>query len=219
LAEGFGPGQSQVWFANAWDPDELGRRFRKCNFTNKPIRIDSDREALRRPFRSVLGHVPIRRKQLQTARESTSDLSFVGCTARTPPLHKSSPITKHHITTPDVVQTVQRIFSVFPAEQQNHVVQQLANSLQAVLCQRLLPKAGGGGRTLATEFCVVTSGIRNRIRDMEAHHIYSEMQVGAKRGMHTMDKCLLELYQRGEITYDVAVSNAREPDAIKARSA
>ena len=121
--------------------------------------------------------------------------------------------------TPDVVQTVQRIYSVFPAEQQNHIVQQLANSLQAVLCQRLLPRAGGGGRTLATEFCVVTPAIRNRIRDMEAHHIYSELQVGAKRGMHTMDKCLLELYQRGEISYDVAVSNAREPDAIRQRSA
>jgi twitching motility protein PilT len=121
--------------------------------------------------------------------------------------------------TPDVVQTVQRIFSVFPGEQQNHVVQQLANSLQAVLCQRLLPRAGGGGRVLATEFCVITSGIRNRIRDMEAHHIYSEMQVGAKRGMHTMDKNLLELYQRGDITYDVAVSNAREPDTIRQRSA
>ena len=41
--------------------------------------------------------------------------------------------------TPDAVQTIQRIFSVFPHEQQNNIMFQLANTLQAVLAQRLLP--------------------------------------------------------------------------------
>ncbi len=43
--------------------------------------------------------------------------------------------------TPDVVQTIQRIYSVFPAEQQNSIIVQLSNCLQAIICQRLLPRA------------------------------------------------------------------------------
>src|ERR687888_2150437 len=43
--------------------------------------------------------------------------------------------------TPDAVQTIQRIFSVFPPEQQNNIMFQLSNSLQAVIAQNLLPRA------------------------------------------------------------------------------
>ena len=43
--------------------------------------------------------------------------------------------------TPDTVQTIQRIYSVFPADQQNAIVVQLAATLQAAFAQKLLPKA------------------------------------------------------------------------------
>jgi twitching motility protein PilT len=117
--------------------------------------------------------------------------------------------------TPDAVQTVQRIYSVFPASQQNSITVQLANSLQAIIAQKLLPRASGQGRVLACEVCVATHAVRNRIRDGEVHLIYSDIQMGRKHKMQTMDQVLLELYQRGEITYDCAVSNAREPEFIR----
>jgi twitching motility protein PilT len=117
--------------------------------------------------------------------------------------------------TPDAVQTVQRVYSVFPAEQQNSIVVQLANSLQAIIAQKLLPRASGQGRVLASEICIATHAIRNRIRDQEVHLLYSDIQTGRKYKMQTMDQVLLDLYQRGEITYDVAISNAREPNYIR----
>ena len=58
--------------------------------------------------------------------------------------------------TPDVVQTIQRIFSVFPHEQQNNIMYQLANTLQAIVAQRLLPRTDGAGRILACEVCIAT---------------------------------------------------------------
>jgi twitching motility protein PilT len=119
--------------------------------------------------------------------------------------------------TPDSVQTVQRIYSVFPTAQQNAITVQLANSLQAILAQKLLPRADGKGRVLACEVCVATPAVRNLIRERRPHQLYSEMQTGRKMNMQTMDSVLLDLYQRGEITYDVALSNAREPDAIRKR--
>jgi twitching motility protein PilT len=121
--------------------------------------------------------------------------------------------------TPDVVQTIQRIFSVFPHEQQNNIMYQLANTLQAVLAQRLLPRADGKGLALACEIGIATPAVRKRIREGEPHLLFSEMQLGRKHQMQTIDMALVDLYQRGEISYDVALSNAHEPESIRQRSA
>ncbi len=120
--------------------------------------------------------------------------------------------------TPDAVQTIQRIFSVFPAEQQNSIISQLSNSLQAIISQKLVPRADGTGRVLACEICIATPAVRNHIRERETHKLYSELQTGKKHQMQVMDQVLLELYQRGDITYDAALSNAREPDYIRNRT-
>jgi twitching motility protein PilT len=71
--------------------------------------------------------------------------------------------------TPDSVQTVQRIDSVFPADQQNSIVVQLANSLRAIVSQELLPRSDGKGRVLATEFCIAMRAVRNHIREGQVH--------------------------------------------------
>jgi twitching motility protein PilT len=120
--------------------------------------------------------------------------------------------------TPDAMQTVQRIYSVFPSAQQNAITVQLANSIQAIIAQKLLPRASGQGRVLACEICIATHAVRNHIRDHQVHMLYSEMQTGRKHKMQTMDQVLLELYQRGDITYDVAITNAHEPDLIRHRT-
>jgi twitching motility protein PilT len=119
--------------------------------------------------------------------------------------------------TPDVVQTAQRIYGVFPAHQQNQIQFQLSNSLQAIVAQNLLPRADGKGRLLACEICIATPAIRKHLREGNAHMLYNEIQLGRRLQMQTMDSVLLELYQRGEITYDVALSNAREPNSIRQR--
>ena len=117
--------------------------------------------------------------------------------------------------TPDAVQTIQRIFGAFPPEQQNHIIFQLSNSLQAILAQNLLPRADGKGQVLACEVCVATPAIRKMIRDGEAHLMVNEIQMGRKFQMQSMDMALIELYQRGEITYDTAVSCARDPNQFR----
>lgn len=121
--------------------------------------------------------------------------------------------------TPDAVQTVQRIFGAFPAEQQNNIVYQLSNSLQAIIAQNLLPRADGKGQVLACEICIATPAIRKMIREGESHLISNEIQTGKKFQMQSMDHALLDLYQRGEITYDVAVSCARDFNLFRRKTA
>lgn len=117
--------------------------------------------------------------------------------------------------TPDAPQTIERIIDVFPPYQQQQVKLQLADCLQAVVSQLLLPHASGKGRVLATEIMIATAGIRNLIREQEIEQIPTLMQTGAQFGMKTMDKCLKELYQQGVITLDVAMSKIKNPDEFK----
>ncbi|HIE36437.1 MAG TPA: type IV pilus twitching motility protein PilT [Candidatus Omnitrophica bacterium] len=111
--------------------------------------------------------------------------------------------------TPDAPQTVQRIIDVFPPHQQKQIRLQLADCLQGVISQLLLPRADGKGRALATEIMVATLGIRNLIREGEIAQIPSLIQMGAQHGMHTMDKCLKVLYKKSIITKEVALGKVK----------
>jgi twitching motility protein PilT len=117
--------------------------------------------------------------------------------------------------TPDTVQTIQRIHSVFPADQQNAIIVQLSATLQAAISQKLLPRADRNSRVLASEVLIATPAVRNHIREGKEFNLYSEMQTGRRVEMQTMDSALLALYQKGEITYDVAISNAHEASFIQ----
>jgi twitching motility protein PilT len=117
--------------------------------------------------------------------------------------------------TPDAPQTIERIIDVFPPYQQAQVKLQLADCLQGVLSQTLLPCATGSGRVLAVEIMVATPGIRNLIREQEIEQIPTLMQTGSQYGMRTMDKSLKELYQKGIITLDSAMSKVKNPDEFR----
>ena len=106
--------------------------------------------------------------------------------------------------TQDAAQTIDRVIDVFPPSQQQQIRQQLAGTLQGVVCQTLCKTTDGRGRVVATEVLMATPAIRNLIREGKTHQIYSAMQAGAQHGMHTLDQHLAELVKAGRITYDTA---------------
>ena len=117
--------------------------------------------------------------------------------------------------TPDAPQTIERIIDVFPPHQQQQVKLQLADCLQGVVSQLLLPHASGKGRVLATEIMIGTAAIRNLIREQEVEQIPTIMQTGSQYGMKTMDKSLKELFQQRLITLDIAMSKAKNVDEFR----
>ncbi len=117
--------------------------------------------------------------------------------------------------TPDAPQTISRIIDVFPPHQQQQIRFQLSDSLQGVVSQLLLPHASGKGRVLATEVMTATPGIRNLIREQEIEQIPTLMQTGFQYGMHTMDKSLKELFQKEQITLDMAMSKVKNREEFK----
>jgi len=117
--------------------------------------------------------------------------------------------------TPDASQTVDRIIDVFPPYQQEQVKIQLSTTLQGVVSQQLLPRKDRPGRVLATEIMIATAGIRNLIREHATEQLLTQIQTGAKYGMHTMDKSLKSLFEKGIISEDVYKTYVKHPDEIK----
>ena len=117
--------------------------------------------------------------------------------------------------TPSALQTVERIVSIFPENQQPQIFLQLSNSLQGILAQRLVPSADKKTRRLATELLIMNAASRKHIRERELHQLTTVIQMGRKIGMHTMDDSLLALYEAGEITYDTAINSSHEPTEMR----
>jgi twitching motility protein PilT len=119
--------------------------------------------------------------------------------------------TLHTIDAPN---SIHRILDFFPPEHQNQIVTQLASCLVAVVSQRLLPRADGQGRVIATETMIATPAIRVCIRDRKVHIISGLMETGAKEGMNSLDESLAQLVKSNLITYDEAIIHARDRNRI-----
>ena len=116
--------------------------------------------------------------------------------------------------TSDAPQTIDRVIDVFPPHQQEQVRIMLANGLQGVCCQQLVPTISGS-RTVACEVLMPTPAVRNLIREGKTHQIYSVMQTGSAHGMQTMDATLATLVRQGVVTLDMAIERAGHPDELK----
>ena len=111
--------------------------------------------------------------------------------------------------------SVERIVDSFPGGQQEQVRLQLSNNLQAILCQQLIPRANQPGRVCCLEIMRASPAIRNLIREAKAHQITSMIQTSANLGMTTMDQSLRDLYVRGVITFEEAMTRAMNPPELE----
>lgn len=118
--------------------------------------------------------------------------------------------------TSDAPQTIDRIVDVFPADQQPQIVAQLANALQGIVCQRLIPKANGEGRVLASEVLVPGYGMRNCIRDRKLEQIVGLMEIGHRDGNRTIDQSIAALFEANLISREEALFNCRERKLFEA---
>lgn len=118
--------------------------------------------------------------------------------------------------TPDASQTVDRILDVFPPHQQQQVKIQLADCLQGVIAQQLVPRADGKGRVAAYEVLVATPAVRHLIRQHATEQIPTAIQTGGRYGMVTMDACLRELYRSHIISIETMMERTRNLEELRA---
>ena len=115
--------------------------------------------------------------------------------------------------TQNAAQTISRIIAVFDPSEQEMVRVRLAETLQAVISQRLLPKKDGSDRVVACEVMVATGTIRDCIRDPERMvEIPDLIEEGREPyGSQSFDQHLLELVREGLVDFHVAKAAASNP--------
>jgi twitching motility protein PilT len=114
----------------------------------------------------------------------------------------------------DAPKAIDRIVDAYPSDQQSQIIAQLANALQAIIAQRLLPRADGTGRVACTEVMVMNDGIRALLRDRRFQQVLSMIEIGSKDGMITFDESVSNLYAAGIITEEEALLNVRDAGRI-----
>ncbi|BCW98624.1 MAG: twitching motility protein PilT [Armatimonadota bacterium] len=113
--------------------------------------------------------------------------------------------------TRSAAQTIDRIIDVFPPHQQAQIRVQLANTLEAVISQLLLPM-NGGGRVAAHEILVATSAVRNLIREGKSYQIGTLLETSQAQGMQPMDRALVDLHLQGLVGLEEARMRAVDPE-------
>lgn len=113
--------------------------------------------------------------------------------------------------------TIDRIVDVFPPYQQQQIRTQLADVLECVVSQQLLPRSSGKGRVAAMEVMLANSAIRSHIREAKTFQIQSVLQTSRRAGMTTMDDAICELYLRDEISKQTALGAAQDPAYLSRR--
>jgi len=185
------------------NPIEFLHRDISCSVTQREIGVDTDdfraglRAALRQDPDVVLIGEMRDTETVDTAIKAAETGHLVIAT-----LH-----------TPDAVTTVSRIVSMFPLEEQDVARSRLADALQAVVSQRLLPRADGHGRVAAVEILICTGTVRDLIKDPNRTPDLPEYIRDAhdQYGMQTFDQHLMDLVASDQVTYEAALAASTNP--------
>jgi twitching motility protein PilT len=116
--------------------------------------------------------------------------------------------------TNNAAQTIDRIIDSFPADQQSQIRLQIASSLLGVFSQRLIPRIAGG-RVPAFELLINNDAVANMIREKRTHEINVVIETSSQQGMIDMNRSLVELVQRGEISIESAYQYSFNPKALE----
>ena len=188
------------------DPIEYLHQHKKCVVNQRELHADthSFTNALRAALREDPDVVLIGEMR---------DLETIESALR---IAETGHLTFGTLHTNSAAQTINRIVDVFPAHQQPQIRAQLSLVLEGIMCQALLPRASGTGRTLAMEIMVPNAAIRNLIREDKIHQIYSSMQTGQEKyGMQTFNQSLATLYFTKQISLQTALGMSSMPDELQ----
>lgn len=181
-------------------------------YTNKDCIIDQ-REVGKdtRSFQSALRHVLRQDPDIVLVGEmrdrETMELALT--------MAETGHLTLSTLHTNSAAESIDRIIDTFPGNQHGQIRAQLAMTLEGILSQKLLPRAYGRGRVLATELLMLSDAIRNLIRRGEINQIYSQMMLERGRGCHTMNESLYKLILGNEITRETALGASPRPEELE----
>jgi twitching motility protein PilT len=116
--------------------------------------------------------------------------------------------------TNNAAQTIDRIIDSFPASQQAQIRAQLSNTLLGIFSQRLVSRVSGG-QIPAYELLIANAAIKNLIREGRVHELDLIIDTSSQEGMISLNRSLMDLLRRGEITMESAISYSLNPSELR----
>lgn len=116
--------------------------------------------------------------------------------------------------TNNAAQTIHRIVTVFPSEQQDQIRAQLSGSLFGVISQRLIPRIGGGLIPIC-EVMINTPAVANLIRENKIHELDFVINTSAEIGMISLNRSLANLVRAKEISPENAIIYSPNPMELR----
>jgi twitching motility protein PilT len=121
-------------------------------------------------------------------------------------------MTTLHTTT--AYSAIGRILDFFPAHERDQMRRQISATLQAVVCQRLVP-ATAGGVVPAVEIMLNSPTVRKLIEENRLDKLSAAIETGTDEGMQTFNQALYKLVKAKLISEEEALAKATNPEALK----
>lgn len=113
-----------------------------------------------------------------------------------------------------IIKTLELILYSFPTNEQQQIREELAITLAGIVCQRLIPKIGGGLIAVA-EILTSTAPVQSLIKEGSLYQINNIIQTSREEGMISLDWSLAELVKSNQILLEDALNNANDPQQLK----
>jgi twitching motility protein PilT len=118
------------------------------------------------------------------------------------------------IHTTNAAQSVGRILDFFKPDERDQVRRQLAATLQAVVCQRMV-SAIAGGMTPAQEILINSGTVRKLIEENRLEKLGAAIETGSEEGMINFNQSLFQLVKEGKVTQKEALAKASNAQALE----
>jgi twitching motility protein PilT len=181
------------------DPVEFVHHHRKATFNQREMGTDFD--SFSTGLRAALRQAP---KIILVGEMRDRETVEIGLSAA-----ETGHLVLTTLHTVDAGQTINRILGMFDTEEEKQIRIRLSDSIRYVVCQRLLPKEGGG-RVAAFEIMGKDIRVKEVILEGESEGktLYEIMETNRAFGWCTFDDSILELFQEGQVSHDTAMAFA-----------
>lgn len=181
------------------DPVEFVHHHRKATFNQREMGTDFDTFAS--GLRASLRQAP---KIILVGEMRDRETVEIGLSAA-----ETGHLVLTTLHTVDAGQTINRILGMFDTEEEKQIRIRLSDAIRYVVCQRLLPREGGG-RVAAFEIMGKDIRVKELILDGESEGktFYDVIESNRAFGWRTFDDSILELFQEGQVSHDTAMAYA-----------
>lgn len=187
------------------DPIEYTYTDNRCFFKQREIGLDAI------SFESALVHALRQDPDIIMLGEMRNRETFE--TALTAAETGHLVITTLH--TKSAPQSISRILDLYPQEERETIRKGLSETLRAIICQRLAPRATGRGVVPVNEILINTPIVRKLIFENRLDKLGQAIESGAEDGMMSFNSCIIKLVNNGDITEEVALKVSDNPQALK----